>query len=32
VAVLTGLGDGDVQDLAGLALDHDEAVSSTVTK
>jgi hypothetical protein len=26
VAVLTGLGDGDVQDLAGLALDHDEAV------
>jgi hypothetical protein len=25
VAVLSGLGDGDVQDLAGLSLDHDEA-------
>ncbi len=25
VAMLSGLGYGDVQDLAGLALDHDEA-------
>ncbi len=25
VAVLSGLGDADVQHLAGLALDHDEA-------
>ena len=25
VAVLSGLGDGDVEDLAGLSLDHDEA-------
>ena len=32
VAVLTGLGDGDVQDLAGLALDHDEAVRCRCAK
>ena len=26
VTVLSGLGDGDVEDLAGLSLDHDVAV------
>ena len=26
VAVLSGLGDGDVQDLARLSFDHDESV------